>query len=67
YLYEIDISYCQLITDKGLKYLRRNSHYLKRIILIECPNISRTAIDKLVLQIPYVQYHYTNKSSELSK
>ncbi|CAF4329975.1 unnamed protein product, partial [Rotaria sp. Silwood2] len=67
YLYEIDISYCQLITDKGLKYLRRNSHYLKRIILIECPNISRAAIDKLVLKIPYVQYHYTNKPSELAK
>ncbi|CAF3406049.1 unnamed protein product [Rotaria socialis] len=67
YLYEIDISYCHLITDKGLKYLRRNSHYLKRIILVECPNISRAAIDKLVLKIPFVQYHYTSKSSELTK
>ncbi|CAF4253152.1 unnamed protein product, partial [Rotaria magnacalcarata] len=67
YLYEIDISYCHLITDKGLKYLRRNSHYLKRIILVECPNISRAAIDKLVLKIPFVQHHYTSKSSELTK
>lgn len=62
YLYEIDISYCQLITDKGLKYLRRNSHYLKRVILIECPNISRVAIDKLQAKVPYVQFQYQAKS-----
>jgi F-box/leucine-rich repeat protein 13 len=63
YLYEIDISYCQLITDKGLKYLRKNSHYLKRVILIECPNITRAAIDKLLLKVPYVQYQYLDKAS----
>ena len=62
YLYEIDISYCQLITDKGLKYLRKNSHYLKRMILIECPNISRGAIDKLQGKVPYVQFQYNSKT-----
>ena len=61
YLYEIDISYCQLITDKGLKYLRKNSHYLQRVILIECPNISRVAIDKLNAKVPYVQFQYNTK------
>ncbi|CAF1384829.1 unnamed protein product [Adineta ricciae] len=58
YLYEIDISYCQLMTDKGLKCLGDNSAYLKRVIVIECPNISRNAIDHLLRKIPYVQYQY---------
>lgn len=58
YLYEIDISYCQLMTDKGLKCLGDSSAYLKRVIVIECPNISRSAIDHLLRKIPYVQYQY---------
>jgi F-box/leucine-rich repeat protein 13 len=60
YLYEIDLSYCQLITDKGLKCLGENSHYLKRVIVVECPNISRTAIDHLARKVPYVQFQYTD-------